>query len=258
METRQGRQAPTKAVRLRQTIRYPQFARRMRLAIDNAIDRLRLKLDALPDGLYQPVPGVPARTAKRAVGTESRWAAMEPVIGRLNVSSAMDIGANVGYFPIKLARLGIPALAVESDPRNVRTTATAVHRNRLDNVAVMELELRPDTVDLLPSADCTVFLSLWHHLVHEQGLDAATKLSGALWTRTGKVMFFDSGEEEMPESYGLPRMEPTAQAWLTDYLRKTCTGARIEQLGRHRAFNAAGFPVYRDLFAVVREPNGAA
>jgi hypothetical protein len=117
---------------------------------------------------------------------------------------------------------------------------------------VMEGELRPDTVELLPATDCTILLSVWHHLVHEQGLESATDLLGALWERTGKVMFFDTGGEEMPDSYGLPRMLPDARAWLTDYLTGTCAEGRIEHLGDHRAFDADGLPTERALFAVIR------
>ncbi|KAB1141547.1 hypothetical protein F7R91_32460 [Streptomyces luteolifulvus] len=229
--------------------------RRARRLLDDGIDLVRLRLDTLPEGLYQPVPGLPVRKARRAVGSGSRWAAMEPVIERLGVRSAVDIGANVGYFPIMLAARGIPAVALESDPRHVRTTTTAVRRNRLDNVAVMDLRLRPDTLGLLPSTDCTLVLSLWHHLVREQGLDTATQLLRELWARTGKVMLFDTGENEMPESYGLPDMVPTPDAWLREYLEKNCAGARIEHLGRHRAFDADGLPTDRALFAVIREPS---
>jgi len=38
----------------------------------------------------------------------------------------MDMGANAGYFPIKLAGRGVPAVALDSDPKNVRTTTTSV------------------------------------------------------------------------------------------------------------------------------------
>src|SRR5262245_15956783 len=105
--------------------------RRLRVAVDGSIDLVRLKLDALPDGVYQPVPRLPVRRAKRAVGTQSRWAAMKPVIQGLGVRTAMDVGANAGYFPIKVAELGIPSVAVDSDQKNVRTTAMAVRRNGL-------------------------------------------------------------------------------------------------------------------------------
>lgn len=253
MDHLEGTQASTRAVRLQQQFPSLQMMRTARRKLDDAIDLVRVKLDALPDGVYQPVPGMRVRKAKRSVGTGSRWAAMEPVVERLGVESAMDVGANVGFFPIKLAQRGIPSVAVEADPKCVRTAMTAVRRNGLDTVAVMELELRPDTLALLPATDCTLLLSLWHHLVRELGLDAATDLLRGLWTRTGKVLFFDSGEDEMPESFGLPRMLPTPDAWLTEYLEKTCAGGRVEHLGRHRAFDAEGLPTDRALFAVVRE-----
>lgn len=227
--------------------------RRARRALDDAIDLLRLHLDSLPAGVYQPVPGLPVRKVKRAHGSESRWLAMEPVIARLDVKSAMDVGANAGYFPIKLASGGVPVVALDSDPKNVRTATTAVRRNRLNNVGVMELELRPGTLGLLPVTDCTLVLSLWHHLVREQGLDTATDLLREIWSRTGKVMFFDSGEDEMPEWFHLPPMLPTPDAWLSKYLHENCAGGRVEHLGRHRAFDAAGLPTDRALFAVTRE-----
>ncbi|MFH9015620.1 hypothetical protein ACH4C6_30150 [Streptomyces sp. NPDC017943] len=225
----------------------------MRLVIDGAFDLVRLKLDALPDGIYQPVPGLPVRRAKRADGTMSRWAAMEPVVEGLGVRTALDVGANAGYFPIMLGRRGVAAVALEAEPKYARTAATAVRRNRLTNVAIMELELRPDTVGLLPAADCTLVLSVWHHLVRLQGLETATALLRDVWARTGKVMFFDTGEDEMPAEFGLPAMVPSPDAWLGTYLRETCSGGRVEYLGRHRAFDAAGLPTDRALFAVLRE-----
>lgn len=253
MDQLDGTQASTRMVRLHQRFPSLRLMRGARRKLDDGIDLIRLKLDALPDGIYQPVPGIRVRKAKRSVGTGSRWVAMEPIVERLGVESALDVGANVGYFPIKLAQRGIPAVALESEPKYLRTATTAVRRNRLDNVAVMALELRPDTLGLLPATDCTLLLSLWHHLVRGMGLDAGTHLLRELWDRTGKVMFFDSGEDEMPESYGLPRMVPTPDAWLTEYLSENCAGGRVEHLGRHRAFDADGLPTDRALFAVIRE-----
>ncbi|WP_217240865.1 hypothetical protein [Streptomyces sp. AC555_RSS877] len=42
---------------------------------------------------------------------------MQPVIVRLDAKSAIDVGANAGCFPIKLASSGIPTVALESDPK---------------------------------------------------------------------------------------------------------------------------------------------
>ena len=51
---------------------------------------------------------------------------------------------------------------------------------------------------------------------------------------------------------GLPALVPTPQAWLTDYLERTCAGGRAEHLGRHPAFDVEGRPADRNLFAVLR------
>jgi hypothetical protein len=48
-------------------------------------------------------------------------------------------------------------------------------------------------------------------------------------------------------------MVPTPDAWLAEYLGKTCAGGRVEHLGRHRAFDAGGLPTDRAFFAVIRE-----
>lgn len=249
-------QASTIAVRTRQSIALPALVRRLvsRKTVDDAIDLGRLRLDAFPHGIYQPVPGLPVRTASRALGTQTRWSAMEPIVDRLGVQTAMDVGAAAGYFPLKLAERGIAAMAVESAPTQVRTAMTAVRRNRVDNLGVLALELRPDTVRLLPAVDCTIFLSIWHHIVRHQGLEVATQLMRELWARTGKVMFFDTGEDEMPDSFRLPPMAPTPREWLTSYLEQTCEGAQIEQIGLHAAFDADGLPAERNLFAVIRNP----
>ena len=241
------------ALRLQQAA-VPSLLRRIvtRSAVDDAIDLVRLRLDTFPHGIYHPVPGLPVRAAKRADGSRSRWRAMEPTIDRLHVETAMDIGTNAGYFCIKLAERGVTTVAIDFDPACVRTVTTAVRRNRLDNVAVLSLELRPDMVRLLPTADCSILLSVWHHLVRFQGLDVATDLLAEVWARTEKVMFFDTGEDEMDESFGLPAMTPTPDAWLAAYLRATCPGSRVEHLGRHAAFDADGRDAERNLFAVVR------
>jgi hypothetical protein len=73
-----------------------------------------------------------------------------------------------------------------------------------------------------------------------------------IWDRTGKVLFFDTGENEMTSDYGLPEMRPDSRSWLAGYLVETCEGSRIEHLGLHAAFDPAGRPVERNLFAVIR------
>ena len=208
--------------------------------MDDALDRLRLRLDMFPAGVYQPVPTLPFRHATRARGSESRWAAMSPLIQSLAPRQAVDVGADAGYFALQLGWLGVPTVAMDGDPRAQRTAMLAIRRSGLHTVAVTSLRLEPANVDLVPPADCVLVLSVWHHFVRDYGIEAATTMVQSIWAKTGKVMLFDTGESEMPPSFGLPSMVPDGRTWLRDYLAHACAGSRIEHLGRHAAFDAEG------------------
>jgi hypothetical protein len=220
--------------------------------IDNILDHVRFRIDTFPHGVYQPVASLPAGRATRGVGSESRGEAILPVVREQGVESAVDIGACEGYFSIMLGEAGIPTIALEGAAGAARTAAFAVRRSGLEDVGVLTLELTPDNVVLVPASDCTICLSIWHHFVRYNGLDAATEMLATIWSRTDKVLFFDTGENEMTPEYGLPEMTPDARSWLTGYLAETCEGSRIEHLGTHAAFDPAGQTVERNLFAVIR------
>jgi hypothetical protein len=247
-------QASAPALRRHQSERRTRLLRRFlsRGQLDEWIDLVRLRLDTFPRGRYQPIAALPGRVAKRADGSRSRWEAIAPVASELGVKTAVDIGAAEGYFSLELGASGVPTVALESAPPNQRTAMLAIRRSKLDNVGLLSFTVRDDTVALVPSADCTLFLSLWHHLVREDGLEMATSLTERIWSKTGKVMFFDTGEDEMPPSFGLPDMTPDARTWLEGYLSFTCAGGEVRHLGTHAAFDADGNPCRRNLFAVVR------
>jgi hypothetical protein len=220
--------------------------------IDNVLDYVRFRIDTFPHGVYQPVASLPAGRATRGVGSESRWEAILPVVREQAVESAVDIGACEGYFSIMLGEAGIPTIALEGAPGAARTAMFAVRRSGLEDVGVLALALTPGNVSVVPASDCTICLSIWHHFVRYYGLDAATEMLEKIWSHTGKVLFFDTGEDEMTPDYGLPAMTPDARSWLTAYLAETCEGSRIEHIGMHDAFDPSGRTVERNLFAVIR------
>ena len=222
---------------------------------EDLLDRLRYRLDRLANPVYQPMPalGDDAGAAERAEGTYTRWAAMTPVLDEVAPRTALDIGCNTGWFVLSLAARGIPTVGVERDPASYRTALYAARRSPSGGrVGVLAMRLGEETAELLPRADCVLFLSTWHHLVREAGLDAAGRLLEAVWERTGRVLFFDTGESEMPPSFRLPAMEPDPRAWLTAYLAARCAGGTVQHLGRHQGGWQGRDPVYRNLFAVRR------
>lgn len=226
---------------------------RARELVDDVLDRVRFRVDTFPNGLYQPVQSLPRAGASRSTGSESRWSAMLPVIRAEGVRSALDIGACEGYFAIELAQAGIPTIALESAPGNYRTILFAIKRGGTRNVGVLAMEITPENVGTLPSSDCVLLLSVWHHLVRSFGIEHATAMLRTIWERTRNVMFFDTGETEMTPDYRLPSMSPDPRSWLTGFLAETCAGSRIEHLGRHGAFDPVGKRCERNLFAVIRD-----
>lgn len=241
--------------------------RSRRQPVDDLLDRIRFRVDTFPRRLgllkllgirdlesatpYQELAWVGVGESRRGAAAASRWDEMRPLIERLGIRSAVDVGANVGWFCFAFDRMGIPAVAVEADERNVRVGLYA--RKRMparSTIAFMVMQVQPENVHLLPRADGVLFLSVWHHIVRERGLAVASQVLRGIWDRTDRALFFETGEKEFPASWGLPAMEPDPRTWLADYLAATCSGGEVVHLGLHDAGigNAA-----RNLFAVVRD-----
>jgi hypothetical protein len=177
---------------------------------------------------------------------------MERVLTAADAQTALDLGANAGFFTFSMAERGILCVAVEDDPTFVRTIQYVRQRVTGARVGVLSLRLDPATVNLLPAVDVTVFFSLWHHFVRSYGLEAATDMLARIWTGTRRALFFDTGESEMPAAFNLPAMGPTPREWLSGYLADVCTGGDVTHLGMHGGF----YRSERNLFAVTRGQSG--
>src|SRR3954452_11564961 len=164
---------------------------------------LRFRADIALRLDYQPLPWLGLQQARRGQGTRSRWRVIEALVDEYAITSAADIGCQVGYFPIALARKGIPTVGIDTDARALRIARYASTRLGLTNTAWWHLGVTPETARLLPAVDLTLVLSIWHHWVHDYGLDGANQMLGVVWARTRAVLFFETGEREMPAAWGL-------------------------------------------------------
>lgn len=228
----------------------------LRVRIDQGIDWFRFQLDTLPRLNYQPLPWLGKPKASRSEGTETRWVQINDLLAQHQVATAMDIGANVGWFSIQLSYKGVQTLAVELVPKYLRTILFARDRLHLNNLSLMALSVDEESVVLLPRVDATLFLAVWHHIVRYRGLAAGDAVLRQIWDRTGKVLFFETGEEETPSDWGLPSMSPSADAFFRDYLGEHCPGGRVLHLGKHAAVGPSG-PCERTLWAVIRDMESA-
>ena len=178
---------------------------------------------------------------------------MLPLIRSVAPGSALDIGCNVGWYTVELATLGIPTLGVEGYPPYYRTALYAARRSRSERASILPMMIDDQNTRLLPQVDCTLFLSIWHHIVHKRGLAGATNVLREVWRKTDKVLFFESGEREMGRDFGLPEMLPDARTWLSSYLANISDGADVRHLGVHHGGNGGSEVAWRNLFALVRE-----
>jgi hypothetical protein len=233
-----------------------------RSAADHTLDWLRFRLDTFPRAMpwirpvdYQELPwvGLNVRHAYRTQALATRWDAMAVVIEETGCSNAVDIGSNSGWFVFKLAERDIPAVGVDGDERLIRISQYARRRLQQANAGFLLMSVDPRTVRLVPGADCTILLSVWHHFVRDHGLEAATAMLAQLWRNTGKVLFFETGEsDEMPAWWRLPEMLPDSRTWLERYLADSCDGGDPKQLGWHETTSRDKVVSRRNLFAVVR------
>lgn len=223
-----------------------------RIFVDRPLDWLRFKLDSFPSD-YQPLPWQAADAgAGRAAGTLSRWNVIEPILSQENPRTALDVGANVGWFTFALAKRGVRTIAIERHPRHYRTILYLVSRLQQNNVSLLVTNVDAEALDTLPNVDCVVFLSVWHHLVREHGLDSATGILKGLWDRTKMVLFFETGESELSTAFELPDMGGDDRGWLEKYLGEVCAGGQVEFLGIHLVPEVCGGASNRHLFAVRR------
>ena len=94
----------------------------------------------------------------------------------------------------------------------------------------------PKSIKFLPTTDATLLLSIWHHWVFHFGLDEATNMLKETWKKTEKVLFFESGEEEVAEEFKLHLPSNIKFSdWLNNYLSETLEGSKINVISIHKA-----------------------
>jgi hypothetical protein len=174
---------------------------------------------------------------------------------------ALDVGSHIGFFALNLARQGMLVHAIESNRDRLLLSFLLAQEKKV-RLAPIPLHVDRTTVELLPESDITLCLSVWHHWVRRYGVKDATYILQEIVNKTRRLVFFDSGEEEMPSSYGLPYGEESAQAYFSRYLPGLDGVAVSLDLGRHQAIapaDTAGarHKVLRTLYCLRKAPRAA-
>ncbi|MDT3698306.1 MAG: hypothetical protein RO469_02665 [Thermincola sp.] len=238
-----------------------------RQCIENMLKHVMLRLDTTryffdrPSLVYQPLPWININHARREIGTAARMSMIGAFLQEKEIEGGVviDIGCNVGFFSLSLMERGFFVYGIDADERNLRIAEAASRRVKDKGGSFNPIRLLIDEQNAayLPKSSVTVCFSIWHHWVRHYGLDRATKILSTLWAGTQTVMFFDTGESEMPENYNLPFDQNDPKDWLKTYLSKSCPGGLVMHLGLSQAFapknsKANTEIVYRNLFAVYK------
>ena len=229
----------------------------IRNTIQKVLDEIQFRFDVFPGAGYQPLPWVGINKAKRGEGTKARLEAIETSLTGLDIRSGMDIGCNSGYFCFGLAQKGIPMLGIDMDAQNIRIAHYAYEKIGKQTIALCRMAINTETLCLLPTVDLVLVLSIWHHWIRSYGLDVASQILSTLWEKSGKVLYFETGEDEITADFGMPDMGESPRSWLENYLGTICVGSEIIHLGQFKGFAPAGNEnrnvVYRNLFKITRK-----
>jgi len=224
---------------------------------EKILDNIQFYYDWFPGLPYQPLPWIGLEDAGRKNGTEQRLDIIRNELKINNVNTGLDVGCNVGYFCFNLAEDGISMLGVDMDDRFLRMARHVLRKCKFRNVGFLNMEINERTINLLPSTDLIIFLSVWHHWVKQYDYERATLMLSSMWGKCKKIMLFETGESEMPSRYKLPNMGEESTDWIKSYLENTCKGARVKYLGKTNAFapklKDKSLGVERNLFSIVRK-----
>lgn len=210
---------------------------------------------------YQPIPWIGIKSADiRGKATKQRWLAIKHHFLTKDMSMK-DVGCCVGYFCISASvELKMYSYGVDSNIKFLRIANNSMPDIVVGKCSFINLTVDESNVETLPNTDVTLCLSIWHHWVYYYGLSKATRILVALWQTTGRMMVFESGEEEVKKEFGLPYPEGvSAEKWLEEYLISNLKGAVVTKIGK---YYAGKYPHYliknkkRTLFKIYRPNNG--
>jgi|GEM_PF-5457204 len=177
---------------------------------------------------YQPLyPGGRADSRLKWLFNE-RWEAICKELGPYTSGSALDIGCNVGFFSFHLNELGYQVQGVEADPLNVYLCNSVIERRRLRNISFLNGMIDEAHVNSMPSFEVVLCLSVFHHIIRDNGEEKAREILSELISKTERVIFMDIGHSSRSvEAFNLPSaLGDDPVQWMTELL----TGCGCQQV----------------------------
>jgi len=169
---------------------------------------------------YHPLPWVNLRIKKnREKSIFDRWQCIEEQIQESR-SSVLDVGCNVGYYSISLARKGHYVVGVEGGWASVAIATCARDVLGVHNALFHRLDLTPDNIDSLPSFDYVIMLAVFHHWCRSYGKEPGITMLKTLCRKVKKGIIFETGQPDTASRKyvdALPDMGDDVLEWLLNF-----------------------------------------
>jgi cyclopropane fatty-acyl-phospholipid synthase-like methyltransferase len=169
---------------------------------------------------YEPVE-IAGRQYDGLRQSESRWQAIASVLSSYEARSVLDIGCAEGWFIRRAAKdLNCFAIGVEASDRLLLGEISRLH-DGLERTAILQATLTAKDILALPRCDVVMCLSVVHHVIRWQGMEAALDFVRALGTRAVKALIFEMGTSEEGKlmwSHLLPDMPDGQEAFVKKFL----------------------------------------
>lgn len=147
--------------------------------VDDRLDTLRHLVSKVEP--YQPLYGVTGIIENPARPSADRAAVVAATLGNLRGQRVLDIGSSLGYMSFYLAARGALVTGWEANPDNAEVARLVGAINGLPATFRTE-QLDLESLGTLHDGDfdAVLVLSVLHHVIHFQGLDAAQKIVAGL------------------------------------------------------------------------------
>ena len=115
---------------------------------------------------YQPVEGFPDKIdPERVRGFERILDTILGHCGDVAGKSVLDIGSNLGYFCLELARGGAHTLGIERDVRRTEVSQCLAEKNGLSNARFSNEDAMDFVENVATDFDYVILLNVFHHIL---------------------------------------------------------------------------------------------
>ncbi len=169
---------------------------------------------------------------QRASAFAERWALIEQGL-RAEDCTLLDIGCNIGQFTASAAARGMFAIGIDAQDEIV-ARARRLHAQK-PGVAFAWLDINPESVNFLPSADVTLCLSVHHYWTRLHGDAVSWQMIAALLART-RTLYFEPASAHVRYGANRPEFADNEPASINAYVMRNFTkilppGRAVERIG---------------------------